>query len=179
MAGDMPPPEQDFAQPHPTGSEAHGNGRGDGEPRRRRRGRRGGRRSRRDRDGNGDFAASQGHETHERRDFNERPEWSPPREVPQADTLSALPHPVEPAPRPEPAQPAATSAEPPPAAEREPQRRRSTVREPAPVFTGGAPVMPPMPAPIPAATPIVTSTADGDTAKPKRSGWWAKRLLGG
>ena len=159
---------------------AHTNG--DGEIRRRRRGRRGGRRNRRDRDGgpsNGDFAATQGQETHERPDVNERPDWSPPREAPQPDTAEpAYASPIEPAPRPEPApQPAAASPEPQPAADREPPRRRSTVREPAPVFSSSAPVVTPMPPPPPA--PIVTSTAEADASKPKRSGWWAKRLLGG
>jgi ribonuclease E len=50
------------------------------------------------------------------------------------------------------------------------------VREPAPIFGGSDPVVMPPPAP----TPTVISTAEGDdTSKPKRSGWWAKRLLGG
>jgi hypothetical protein len=49
------------------------------------------------------------------------------------------------------------------------------VREPAPVFGGSAPVEVPMPPPAPA----VAATADADASKPKRSGWWAKRLLGG
>jgi hypothetical protein len=51
------------------------------------------------------------------------------------------------------------------------------VREPAPVFSGSAPVVTPMPAQPPA--PVVISTADADASKPKRSGWWAKKLLGG
>jgi hypothetical protein len=45
------------------------------------------------------------------------------------------------------------------------------------VSAGSAPVMVTMPAPPPPAPVVVTSTAD--TAKPKRSGWWAKKLLGG
>ena len=48
--------------------------------------------------------------------------------------------PFEPVPRPEPApQPAAAAPTRSPPAEREPPRRRSTVREPAPVFSGSAP----------------------------------------
>jgi hypothetical protein len=46
------------------------------------------------------------------------------------------------------------------------------------VFSGSAPVVTPMPAPPPPA-PTVISTADADASKPKKSGWWAKRLLGG
>jgi hypothetical protein len=51
------------------------------------------------------------------------------------------------------------------------------VREPAPVFGGSAPVDVPVPQAPP--SPAVTGTADADASKPKRSGWWAKRLLGG
>jgi ribonuclease E len=176
FAAGVMPPDQGFARPHPEGSQPHTNG--DGEPRRRRRGRRGGRRNRRDGGpGNGDFAATQGAETHERTDHNERPDWSPPREAPQRDAAEANYAPrVEPAVMPEPApQPVATAPAPQPSADSAPPRRRSTVREPAPVFSGGAPVVTPIPSPA----PIVTSTADADASKPKRSGWWAKRLLGG
>ena len=57
----------------------------------------------------------------------------------------------------------------------EPPRRRSTIREPAPIGSAGAP---PSPAPvIPPPTPVISSTASDDTGQPKR-GWWAKRLLG-
>ena len=59
-----------------------------------------------------------------------------------------------------------------------PPRRRSTVREPAPVFSGSAPVVTPMPAPPPPA-PVVIQHGRGRRGKPRRSGWWAKRLLGG
>ena len=62
-----------------------------------------------------------------------------------------------------------------PAAAQEPPRRRSTIREPAPIGVAGAA---PMPAPvIPAPTPVVSSTASEAPAAPKR-GWWGKRLLG-
>jgi ribonuclease E len=173
-------PEAGFGQPHPEGGEeTHGNGRsdGNGEQRgRRRRGRRGGRRNRRDHDqANGDFTAMQ--ETHGRPDYNERPDWSPPPEAHAPERTDAPPSPPPqqfvppPAPAPQPATAAAAPAP-------EPTRRRSTVREPAPmVSAGSAPVMVTMPAPPPPAPVVVTSTAD--TAKPKRSGWWAKKLLGG
>jgi ribonuclease E len=172
-----PPPEQGFARPQPEG-DAHTNGNGDGEPRRRRRGRRGGRRNRHEgAPGNGDFAAVQGQETRERPDYSERPDWSPPPETSVRDNVEPPPPPpFEAAPQPSPApQPAAAA----PALAAEPPRRRSTVREPAPVFSSSAPVVTPMPAPPPAA-PVVTSAAEAeDASKPKRSGWWAKRLLGG
>jgi ribonuclease E len=181
--GDASPDQAaNFAQPEggefarPEGGEPHTNG--DGEPRRRRRGRRGGRRNRRDgAPGNGDFAARQGgHEMHERPDTAERPDWSQPREMPQPETAEPVytPPRSEPSPQPEPAV-VAESAPPQPAAA-EPPRRRSTVREPAPVFSGSAPVV--MPAAPPPA-PTVISTAEADASKPKKSGWWAKRLLGG
>jgi ribonuclease E len=175
FAPDGASPDQGFARPRPEGGEPHFNG--DGEPRRRRRGRRGGRRNRREGGpSNGDFAATQG-ETHQRPDASERPDWSPPRETsqPQIAEPTYAP-PSEPAPRPEPA--AAVASAPPQPIAAEPPRRRSTVREPAPVFTGSAPVVTPMPAPPPPA-PTVISTAETDASKPKKSGWWAKRLLGG
>jgi len=73
-----------------------------------------------------------------------------------------------------------TPETPPPSFEPEQPRRRSTVREPAPSFGGGAPVAIPMPQPVPMPAPIVTAPAETDDAgKPRRTGWWAKRLLGG
>jgi ribonuclease E len=173
-AGEMAP-EQSFGQPHREGGEAgNGHGEGNGEQRgRRRRGRRGGRRNRRDQT-NGDFTAMQ--ETHGRPDYNERPDWVPPRESDESSSAVAPPPPPQhfeqPAPQPMAAAPA-------PAAE--PPRRRSTVREPAPV-TGlsSAPAATPMsaPEPTPPPAPVVSSPVD-DAAKPRRTGWWAKRLLGG
>jgi hypothetical protein len=65
-------------------------------------------------------------------------------------------------------------AAPPAPVEPEPPRRRSTIREPAPIAIAGAP--PPAPSPPPP-TPIVSSTASDEARQPKR-GWWAKRLLG-
>jgi hypothetical protein len=61
-----------------------------------------------------------------------------------------------------------------------PPRRRSTVREPAPVGAGGepnvAPVtsMPPQPVELP--QPAVSSTSESESAdKPRRTGWWSRR----
>ncbi len=57
--------------------------------------------------------------------------------------------------------------------EPEPPRRRSTVREPAPVGVEGAPPSPTLPPP----TPVVSSTAPEESSAPKR-GWWGKRIMG-
>jgi len=78
---------------------------------------------------------------------------------------------AEAAPAPEPAAESAPVAEAP--------RRRSTVREPAPIVTSEEVMLPP-PAPAPvetqAPTPVVSSTGE-EPATPKR-GWWGRRLLG-
>jgi ribonuclease E len=169
--GEMPS-EHEYASPH---AEANG----DGEARRRRRGRRGGRRNRRERNGNGDFTAMQGEEIHARPDYSERPESSLPAfqaDTGHHNTEQVSPPPFEAPPQPAPAPQFEAALPPPPAPPAEPQRRRSTVREPAPIFGSSEPVV--IPASPPAPTVISTADAD-DTAKPKRSGWWAKRLLGG
>jgi ribonuclease E len=55
-------------------------------------------------------------------------------------------------------------------------RRRSTVREPAPIF-GSAPVPDSKPA---ESIPIVTSSTDSEAAeKPRRTGWWSRKVMGG
>jgi ribonuclease E len=67
-------------------------------------------------------------------------------------------------------------------AEPELPRRRSTVREPAPVFGGPAETPQPALTPAPAieVEPAGAETGGGeDAGKPRRTGWWAKRLLGG
>jgi len=54
-------------------------------------------------------------------------------------------------------------------------RRRSTIREPAPISTAGAP---PSPSPtLPPPAPVISSTASDEAGTPKR-GWWGKRLIG-
>jgi ribonuclease E len=187
------PPER-FGEGHHEGGERHENG--DGRARRRR-GRRGGRRNRRGREGHegdqGEFASAPSqepdlapsqapgqtlgqdmqYEIHSRPDMDERPQWSPPRET-------ATPEPSH-TPKPEPVAEAAPApqSEPEPAA---PPRRRSTVREPAPTFRSSEPVVTPMPAPQPASPPpeaSAESASADDPTKPRRTGWWAKRLLGG
>src|SRR5579883_1614554 len=188
---------------------------GDGDRRRRRRGRRGGRRNRRDREGEGhmapdsasdmapdmasDMASGMTHgmdEVHEGQaeGHAEGPaphgtiepelahavaDFGGPAVAPPTPNLGSEPAaPTEP-----PTHHEAAHAEP---AAHEPPRRRSTVREPAPLaFDEGAstfaqPVPPPSaePAPAPAAAERHEPAAD-DAAKPRRTGWWAKRVLGG
>ena len=57
-------------------------------------------------------------------------------------------------------------------------RRRSTIREPAPVAPREAatPFPAPQPGPSPVSEPVVSSTS-GEPASPKR-GWWGRKLLG-
>jgi ribonuclease E len=160
----------------------HGDNGGNGEHRRRRRGRRGGRRNRRDREGqNLDFAAAPGQdprsaEPYDRPAHNDASAWTERSEQPATDFVDRAPA-VEPAPQPAPVpQPAAAAPPPSPA---EAPRRRSTVREPAPMFGGSSSMDAPMPPPQPAAAPPAAAPEAEETAKPRRTGWWAKRLLGG
>lgn len=204
-------PVQEHAGEHLGEGHAEGGpqANGDGDRKKRRRGRRGGRRNRRGREGqegqegyqggahegsqdsgyqasgyegqqsHSEYAPAPGqgsqpdmqYEIHSRPDMDERPQWSPPPETPAAQAEAPAAH-VAAAPAPQP--------EPEPAA---PTRRRSTVREPAPVFSAGStPGVTATPAPEPAPAPAAASEpapADDDASKPRRTGWWAKRLLGG
>jgi ribonuclease E len=82
------------------------------------------------------------------------------------------------------APPAPVSAEPPYAEQQaEPPRRRSTVRERAPI--GGSDDAPPPAAtapvpPTPAPEPVVTEVAETEgTDRPRKTGWWSRRFAGG
>ncbi len=165
-------------QPPRQGGAAGAEG-GDGR-RRRRRGRRGGRRNRQGREGEAPFQSNGGRPEAELQRavedldrppaaFDSAPAYeAPPTERPIIDRPYNQP----------PASPAPQSAAPPQAAapaEPEPPRRRSTIREPAPIGTAGAPPSPATVAPPP--TPVISSTASEENGQPKR-GWWAKRLLG-
>jgi ribonuclease E len=152
----------------------------DGGRRRRRRGRRGGRRNRHRNGDAGETFASDAERQHGAEDMDvSGPAESSPREFeePRVSTAEAefapppqAAHEPEPAPAPAPAPSFEPAAEPP--------RRRSTIREPAPVARTEAPAAVAAPAPaIPAPEPVVSSTA-AEPAEPKR-GWWGKRLLGG
>jgi ribonuclease E len=162
--------------------EPHGDGEGDMR-RRRRRGRRGGRRNRRGREG-------------------EPSSWGDESRAPVEPEVAAavadfggppVQHhePSEPSNAPEPAahapEPAAHAPEPAPAAltepaAPEPPRRRSTVREPVVFATeeGVPQYSPPTPQPAPpAAEPQAEQERQDEAGKPRRTGWWAKRMLGG
>jgi len=63
----------------------------------------------------------------------------------------------------------------------EPPRRRSTVREPAPQGwrDDATPPPPAFTAPVAPIEPVVTSSAASeDSDRPRRSGWWSRRVLG-
>ena len=184
-----------------AGADMTGEPNGEGERRRRRRGRRGGRRNRRGREGEGlaaesgaagepelahagtDFDGAEGADVeaiavaeseptavHELVSGRQGDGPSPAGSEPAEDRAVAMAAVAAPEPRevPEP-----TVAEPP--------RRRSTVREavpqvlrddgnlPAPSFTE-------QPAP---AEPVVSSSAESEVSdRPRRSGWWSKRVFG-
>ena len=170
-------------EPREQGSQLNG----DGERRRRRRGRRGGRRNRRDREGEEHVASGHGtaHDVDEAHEGH-APEGAVEPELaeavadfggpPVAPALTESAAPAEPPTHHE----AAHAAPPAP----ESPRRRSTVREPAPLaFDDGTstlaeptPVPPAQPAPV-AAEPHEQPAEDA--GKPRRTGWWAKRMLGG
>ncbi len=79
-----------------------------------------------------------------------------------------------------PREPEAPSAEPPHAAES--PRRRSTVREPVPFITDEGPatyVAPSAPPPVAQEEHAHEAQPQEDAAKPRRTGWWSKRVLGG
>jgi ribonuclease E len=171
---EQPPRQEGAALPGEGGDTAEGR-------RRRRRGRRGGRRNRH-RNGEAPFQAGEGSpepELHAGTDFppvsdedasaiappfEERA--APPAHTPAPMATVAPPPAYEPPPVAEPQAPAADRQQPP--------RRRSTIREPAPIAVEGAS---PPPAPtLPPPTPVIVTTASEDS-QPKR-GWWAKRLLG-
>jgi ribonuclease E len=157
-----------------------------GERRRRRRGRRGGRRNRHER--NGDAVQNNG-EAPPQHDFAPGEEFvAPPVAEPElreavAD-LDAAPSPAPSAPMtapvPEPVVAAAALPEP------EPPRRRSTVREPAPIAGSDEASTTPAQTPSPAASippapqPVVDDAEETEnTDRPRRTGWWSRRSAGG
>jgi ribonuclease E len=141
--------------------------------RRRRRGRRGGRRRHGRNGGEAPFQADTGGGPGP--EIQYAGEDFPP--VSDEDASAIAPpfdEPVAPPAVTAPVMPPAAAAQ--PAVQQEPPRRRSTIREPAPIAVEGAPPLPPAPA-TPPPTPVVSSTAAEETATPKR-GWWGKRFLG-
>jgi ribonuclease E len=178
VVGDVPgrtPPGQPYREEGQPHAGDNGNGR------RRRRGRRGGRRNHRDREGTplGEITGAPDHAMQDRREWSEQPQADIAESTHAPRVESNSERPAEPLPTAAPlaASPVMAVPEPPP-----PPRRRSTVREPAPISSPHAPasMLAPPPqhsAPIPA--PIVSNDSESDENKPRRTGWWAKRLLGG
>ena len=174
-AGHQNPADDDLAeQPAeaaPREQGERGEPRHDGE-RRRRRGRRGGRRNR--------------HRNGEQNDRGQRPqhEFSPADELTAPPTaeheLTAAVADLDAAPRAAPQAPVSAEAPPPLPAE-EPVRRRSTVRERAPISGNDAP--PPVPSQQPAPPvpePVASDAgASADADRPRRTGWWSRRFAGG
>jgi ribonuclease E len=167
------PAEDELVEQQPAGFTPQDNtGRGeprhDGE-RRRRRGRRGGRRNRQR---NGDRGPR------EQQAFAPGDELAPPTAEP-ALKVAVADREAAPAAR----APLSVATTPPVAAiaEPEPARRRSTVRERAPVG-GGEDVSSPSPAPsaVPAPEPVVSEADEAaDSDRPRRTGWWSRRFAGG
>jgi ribonuclease E len=165
--------------------------------RRRRRGRRGGRRNRH-RNGDQPLSGENGRPHEQHGEHSEQHDGQPPQiDFPPvseedasgfappfhegADDADAPPAPVAvvappmPELQPTPA-PVASAPVEELAPVQEPPRRRSTIREPAPV--SAETVAPYVPAAAPQApSPVVSSTAGDEPATPKR-GWWGRRLLG-
>jgi ribonuclease E len=199
-------------EPQGQDRQDHGelHGEQDGDRRRRRRGRRGGRRNRHERDRNGDNGRDpQGRDEQQPHsefapanldepappepelkgavaDLDASPQDSSPRDSnpedfnPRDSGPPPLPHeaPFAPAVTAQSAEVAAHAPEPVASA----PRRRSTVREPAPVSNSAAGSGPP---PIPASSspapePVITEVDEGDSAnQPRRTGWWSRRSAGG
>ena len=175
-AGDNEADGIDAAQ----GENGQSNGERDGQ-RRRRRGRRGGRRNRERRDG---LPSGEGQQVDpsmpEQPDFLSAP-LPPPADQPTEQPAAETAAPSAPAPSPAP-----VAAEPAPAVKEAPPRRRSTIREPAPVAASSgiaAAALQPVvstPAEPPVTAPATESPAESsaDNGAPAKRGWWGRRLLG-
>jgi ribonuclease E len=69
-----------------------------------------------------------------------------------------------------------------PPAEPESPRRRSTIRERAPVSGSGESALPPAPMPpaVPTPEPVIADlNATETTDRPRKTGWWSRRFAGG
>jgi ribonuclease E len=155
-----------------TTGAAEGEGRemrDDGEGRRRRRGRRGGRRNRRGRDENG-------HPRHdEEPEAGEAPVYQG-SEQPSGPASDTPPRQEQPHDDHRPVEAVVTATE--TVAVEEKPRRRSTVREAAPVAWSEADTASPAPAesaPAPAPAPAAADDAAVSADKPRRFGWWSRK----
>jgi ribonuclease E len=178
--------DEDFGEEvSETGAGDRGEPQRGGEPRGRRRGRRGGRRNRLEREGEA-APASHDRDPHAPQHALTTAEelTAPPATEPElkeavadldtAPVAAPLPAPPEPATVATPSQAAAPPAQ-------EPPRRRSTVREPAPISGNqeASQPAPTQPSP-PAAQPVITELGESEeTNRPRRSGWWSRRSAGG
>jgi ribonuclease E len=165
----------DFAPQQPR---EHGEPRNDGE-RRRRRGRRGGRRNR---ERNGDRGPREQQPFAPANELSTPPSTEPELKVAVADldAASAARAPTS-APMRVPISTPISAPTAAPVAESDPARRRSTVRERAPV-TGGeeAPLPSPAPSASPGPEPVVADANEAaDSDRPRRTGWWSRRFAGG
>jgi ribonuclease E len=170
----------------------------DGERRRRRRGRRGGRRNRMERERNGvpeahgrDAGEAGGSDIDEALHEHDMNEPAYAHASAEELTESSAPEPelthavadldAVPAETSRSAEPADSTHAPPPPAQAEAPRRRSTVREPAPTVTASeAPQPAPSQPASPASEPVVTEIGETESAeRPRRSGWWSRRFAGG
>jgi ribonuclease E len=163
----------------------------EGERRRRRRGRRGGRRNRRGREGEsfapeavGDPELIDAGSADEPTGEAVAPAAADPELEPRAashpETPSDVPPRTEITPQEAQSAPIADLPGPEAAAPEPPPRRRSTVREPAAQVWDDdkGPPAPSFTPPVPSIEPVVSSSAEGETDRPRRSGWWSKRVLG-
>jgi len=170
--GEEAAPEGDIAADahQAAGEDRAGSSHRDG-GRRRRRGRRGGRRNRGEREHGGETAApSREAADQPQQEFGSAQELNEPATFePGLTEATADLDGVAPQPAPEP---------PTPTAAQEPPRRRSTVREPAPGVTGNE-AGPPA-EPKPPEQPAITEVGDGEASdRPRRRGWWSRRMAGG
>jgi ribonuclease E len=174
-AAPMEAPDLDASTGNGDDSAPGAEPRGDGDRRRRRRGRRGGRRNRRDREAgvppssDGDGAPMEAETSDAEPAFeHEAPQPFHPQPTEQ---VAAAPEQETPAPGPAPVETGPSEA----------PRRRSTVREPAPISVASehSAAHEPVASPSEPPQPVVISPSAGDESdRPRRSGWWSRRVLG-
>ncbi len=192
----LPPEAQDGDEDTEANDAEAGQPRGEvdrnGDPRKRRRGRRGGRRNRRGREGEGGEPTGEqpGEQALGFAADGELSETDPQTQVSMAATIGAyeprgdVEQPTAPPPQELAAQtvPQASAQAAPPSGEAATPRRRSTVREPAPVFGSAASSQPAEIAPgimqLPESEPTSAPAPVQPSDAPRKAGWWSRNLLG-
>jgi ribonuclease E len=152
--------------------------------RRRRRGRRGGRRNRQ-RNGEGGYAAPEQSEHHSRHDFAPAEQLTAPA-APESELSYAVAD-LDSPPSERSAPPELSPPDSAALAQPEAPRRRSTIREPAPISRGetaggetAGNDQASASTPSSATEPVVTETGDAaEGERPRRTGWWSRRFAGG